>query len=149
MTSFRLKIDPKERYVSRFFGQVERAFQSAFVEAKKDRKLTQQKIAELLGVDRSVINRRLLRRENMTERTLAEMAWAMDYEIDFKLLNKSDGDTFNNHFNEKSDVAQSVIYSKNPEILGNVVNTATHDDNLIGSNQSGELTKPRLILVEA
>jgi cyanate lyase len=80
MTSFRLKIDPKERYVSRFFGQVERAFQSAFVEAKKDRKLTQQKIAELLGVDRSVINRRLLRRENMTERTLAEMAWAMDYE---------------------------------------------------------------------
>ena len=149
MTSFRLKIDPKERYVSRFFGQVERAFQSAFIEAKKDRKLTQQKIAELLGVDRSVINRRLLRRENMTERTLAEMAWAMDYEIDFKLLNKSDVDTFKNHFNEKSNVTQSVRYSKKPEILGNIVNTATHDDKLTGSNQSAELTKPRLIMVEA
>jgi transcriptional regulator with XRE-family HTH domain len=149
MTSFRLKIDPKERYVSRFFGQVERAFQSAFVEAKKDRKLTQQKIAELLGVDRSVINRRLLRRENMTERTLAEMAWAMGYEIDLKLLNKSDVDTFNNHFNEKSNVTQSVRYSKKPEFLGNIVNTATHDDNLIGSNQGAELTKPRLIMVEA
>jgi transcriptional regulator with XRE-family HTH domain len=149
MTSFRLKIDPKERYVSRFFGQVERAFQSAFVEAKKDRKLTQQKIAELLGVDRSVINRRLLRRENMTERTLAEMAWAMDHEIDFKLINKSSVGTFDNHFNEKSDVVHSVRYSERPKIVGDIVNTATHNDNSIGSNQSGELKNPRLMLVEA
>jgi transcriptional regulator with XRE-family HTH domain len=85
-TSFRLKIDPKERQVARFLGNVERAFQRAFTDAKKQRKLTQQQIAVALGVDRSAINRRLLGRENMTERTLAEMAFAMGYDIEFKLV---------------------------------------------------------------
>lgn len=85
-TSFRLKIDPKERQVARFFGAVERAFQKAFMDAKKERKLTQQQLAVALGINRSAINRRLLGRENMTERTLAEMAFAMGYDIEFKLV---------------------------------------------------------------
>ena len=67
-------------------GDVERAFQRAFVAAKKERKLTQQQIAVMLGVDRSAINRRLLGRENMTQRSLAEMAWAMGYDVEFKLV---------------------------------------------------------------
>jgi transcriptional regulator with XRE-family HTH domain len=87
-TSFRLKIDPKERQVARFFGDVERALQKAFIEAKKERKLTQQQLAVSLGIDRSAINRRLLGRENLTQRSLAEMAWAMGYEIEFKLVRR-------------------------------------------------------------
>ncbi|MEI6574061.1 MAG: helix-turn-helix transcriptional regulator [Alphaproteobacteria bacterium] len=87
-TSFRLKIDPKERQVARFFGDVERALQKAFIEAKKERKFTQQQLAVSLGIDRSAINRRLLGRENMTQRSLAEMAWAMGYEIEFKLVRR-------------------------------------------------------------
>lgn len=85
-TLFRLKIDPKERQVARFFGVIERAFQKAFVDAKKERKITQQQLAISLGVDRSVVSRRLQGFENMTQRTLAEMAWAMGYEIEFKLV---------------------------------------------------------------
>lgn len=84
--SFRMKIDPKERQVARFMGDVERAFQRAFIAAKKERKLTQQQIAMMLGVNRSAINRRLLGRENMTQRTLAEMAWAMGYDVEVKLV---------------------------------------------------------------
>ena len=86
MTSFRLKIDPKERFIARFAGHIERAFQRAFIDAKKANKLNQQQIATLLGVNRSVVSRRLQGCENMTQRTLAEMAWAMGYEIEFKLV---------------------------------------------------------------
>lgn len=85
-TFYQTRLDPKERQVARFLGNVERAFQRAFTDAKKQRKLTQQQIAVALGVDRSAINRRLLGRENMTERTLAEMAFAMGYDIEFKLV---------------------------------------------------------------
>lgn len=85
-TFYQTRLDPKERQVARFLGNVERAFQRAFTDAKKQRKLTQQQLAVTLGVDRSAINRRLLGRENMTERTLAEMAFAMGYDIEFKLV---------------------------------------------------------------
>ncbi len=88
MKFYQTRIDPKERQVARFLGDVERAFQRAFTEAKKERKLTQQQIAVALGVDRSAINRRLLGRENMTERSIAEMAWAMGYDIEFKLVRR-------------------------------------------------------------
>jgi transcriptional regulator with XRE-family HTH domain len=88
MKFYQTRIDPKERQVARFLGDVERAFQRAFTEAKKERKLTQQQLAVSLGIDRSAINRRLLGRENMTERSIAEMAWAMGYEIEFKLVRR-------------------------------------------------------------
>lgn len=87
---FRLKIDPKERQVARFYGVIERAFQKAFIDAKKERKITQQQLATALGVNRSIVSRRLQGCENMTQRTLAEMAWAMGYEIEFKLVPRQD-----------------------------------------------------------
>ena len=47
--------------------------------------LTQQQIAEAIGVNRSVINRQIMGKENLTLRSVAEIAWALGWEIVFHL----------------------------------------------------------------
>jgi transcriptional regulator with XRE-family HTH domain len=47
--------------------------------------LKQQELAEKLGVHRSVVNRRLQGKSNLTLRTIAEMAWAMEMEPKFQM----------------------------------------------------------------
>nr|WP_246700220.1 helix-turn-helix transcriptional regulator [Rhodopseudomonas sp. WA056] len=52
---------------------------------KKRDGLTQQALAKRLGVNRSVINRQLSGESNLTLRSLADLAWAMDMELSFEL----------------------------------------------------------------
>jgi transcriptional regulator with XRE-family HTH domain len=70
---------------SRFIGRVRSELQRALVAEKAAHKITQQQIATKLGVNRSVINRQLLGKENMTLRSVAELAWALGWEIRFEL----------------------------------------------------------------
>lgn len=86
MTSFRLEVDPKERATGRFFARVIDELQRAVAAEKRERKLTQQKIAEILGVNRSVVNRRISGKDNLTVKSLAETAWALGYEPRFELV---------------------------------------------------------------
>lgn len=86
--SYRLKISQKARETGlSVFGMVS-AFQKAFAR-KRSGGLTQQKVAEKLGINRAVVNRRLLGRDNMTMTTLAEMAWALDHELRMYLIPKT------------------------------------------------------------
>ncbi|WOH68022.1 helix-turn-helix domain-containing protein [Bradyrhizobium sp. BWA-3-5] len=57
----------------------------ALSERKKDGKLSQQEIAKKLEVHRSLVNRQLSGEANLTLRSLADLAWAMDMEISFEL----------------------------------------------------------------
>jgi transcriptional regulator with XRE-family HTH domain len=57
----------------------------ALSERKKDGKLSQQELAKKLEVHRSLINRQLSGEANLTLRSLADLAWAMDMEISFEL----------------------------------------------------------------
>jgi transcriptional regulator with XRE-family HTH domain len=85
MNSYVFDIGGKARTAARFIGEVRAQLQSALISEKKARKLTQQKIANLIGVNRSVINRQLMGFENLTLRRVAELAWALGYEIVFYL----------------------------------------------------------------
>jgi len=64
-------------------GTVRRELQKAVAAEKQARKLTQQQIAEMLDTNRSVINREILG-GNLTLRRLAELAWALGWEIVFE-----------------------------------------------------------------
>jgi Crp-like helix-turn-helix domain len=83
--SYQFDIGEKGRRVARFLGKVRRELQGALDHEKSVRKLTQQQIASMLGVNRSVINRQLLGGENLTLRRVAELAWALGWEIVFEL----------------------------------------------------------------
>lgn len=75
--SYQLKIDPKSRRAARFISQLQKKIHSVLVESGK----TQQQVAEILGVDRSVVNRRLKGNANLTARSIAEFAYAFDKKI--------------------------------------------------------------------
>ena len=85
MTSFVFDIDDKSMAVALAIGHVRTELQNAFLAEKKTSKITQQQIATKIGVNRSVINRQLMGMENLTYRSIAELAWAMGYEPDFSL----------------------------------------------------------------
>ncbi len=86
MSSYEFDIGARARKVARFIGLVRSELQRAFAEERlPPRKLTQQRIAEMLETNRSVINRQLIGEENLTLRRVAELAWALDCDIEFCL----------------------------------------------------------------
>lgn len=85
MTSFQFDIGSRARNAGRFIGRVRNELLKALSERKKDGKLSQQELAKKLEVHRSLINRQLSGEANLTLRSLADLAWAMDMEISFEL----------------------------------------------------------------
>lgn len=82
--SYQIKIDSKSRKAARFISLLQKKLQKAFVATGK----TQQEVATLLGVDRSVINRRLTGSANLTARSIAEFAYAFDKEIHIEFVDR-------------------------------------------------------------
>ncbi|WP_161607329.1 helix-turn-helix domain-containing protein [Methyloferula stellata] len=74
-----------DRAASRFIGNVRKALVSAAIDEKQNSGITQQGIAEKLGVNRSVINRLLRGDANLTLRSVAEIVWAIGWKIEFRL----------------------------------------------------------------
>ncbi len=85
MGLFTFDIGEKAETVALFVGKVRSELQRALVYEKGAQKLTQQQLAQMLGVNRSVINRQIMGYENLTIRRLAELAWALGWEIEFSL----------------------------------------------------------------
>jgi transcriptional regulator with XRE-family HTH domain len=85
MTSFQIGISPSRRAAGRFISRVRRALQRAVVEEGERSGLNQSKIAQAIGVHRSVISRELNGRQDITLGRIAELAWAMGREIEFNL----------------------------------------------------------------
>ncbi|WP_146005672.1 helix-turn-helix domain-containing protein [Roseovarius mucosus] len=82
--SYQIKIDPKSRKAARFISLLQKKVQKAFVATGK----TQQEVATILGVDRSVINRRLTGSANLTARSIAEFAYAFDKDIYIEFVDR-------------------------------------------------------------
>jgi len=74
--SFQITISPSRKAAARFVTTVRRAIQKAYVEEQKSG-LTQTAIARALGVHRSVINRELRGKKDLTLGRVAELSWAM------------------------------------------------------------------------
>ena len=87
--SYRLKIDAKSRKVARFISQLQSKIQKEFVSSG----MTQQEVAVALGVDRSVVNRRIKSSSNITARSIAEFAhvFGKDVEINFRDVDAPSG----------------------------------------------------------
>ena len=85
VTSFQFDIGSRARNAGRFIGRVRNELLRALSERKKEEKLSQQELAKKLEVHRSLINRQLSGESNLTLRSLADLAWAMDMEISFEL----------------------------------------------------------------
>jgi hypothetical protein len=85
MISYVFDIGEKQRRVSRFIGHVRAELQRALIAERFVRKVTQQQIANKLGINRSVINRQLMGTENLTLASVVEIAWALGWEPYFEL----------------------------------------------------------------
>lgn len=86
MPSFEYVIDERSRAGSRFLSRVRDELQRALLAEKAGRKLTQQSIADKLGVNRSVVNRQFMGLENLTARTIGELLWAIGWEAHFEAV---------------------------------------------------------------
>lgn len=75
------RVSPKALAGARLISDALREMHRAFGHERAERRLTQTQIAERLGVNKSAVNRWLNGRENLTLRSLAELAWAMDHEV--------------------------------------------------------------------
>lgn len=76
--SYQFAIEPRRRAAGRLISRVRRALAQAVSEERAEKGTTQQSLAQKLGVHRSVINRILTGEGNLTLRSLAEIAWALD-----------------------------------------------------------------------
>lgn len=81
MTSYRMPLSDKQRKIGRAVYRAQRNVARVLIEMKAETGITQQALAEKLGIDRSVVNRRLTGRANLTLRSLAELAWAFDRDL--------------------------------------------------------------------
>jgi len=86
MPSYRITVSPSKRAAGRFVYGVRRAIQKAFAEEQSKRGLTQTAIARALGIHRSVINRELRGKKDITLGRVAELAWAMGRKPHFDFL---------------------------------------------------------------
>jgi hypothetical protein len=77
MPSFQISITPSRRAAARFVTGVRRKVLHALEEENKKRGLKQTDIARAIGIHRSIINRELRGRRDLTLGRLAELAWAM------------------------------------------------------------------------
>ena len=81
--SYQLRIDKRSLKVAKFISRLQSAIQAALIETG----MTQQEVAEKLGVDRSVVNRRLKGKANLTARSIADFAYALDRDIKIDFVN--------------------------------------------------------------
>jgi transcriptional regulator with XRE-family HTH domain len=100
--SYQINIDPKSRKAARFISRIQKAIQKALYESGK----TQQEVAVILGVDRSVVNRRLKGSANLTARSMAEFAYAFNKDIHIEFVDKVQVDRVNCTFAE--DAVRSI-----------------------------------------
>jgi transcriptional regulator with XRE-family HTH domain len=110
MISFRFAPDLRKRIAGRFFARVRRELNKAFMEEAADRGLTQAELARKLGVDRSVVCRQLSGTANLTMRTLADYAWALDRDLDFSMPKRESA--ANNH--RTSEIRAPATFSVTP-----------------------------------
>lgn len=86
MTSFQIAISPSRRAAGRFISHVRRSLQRALVEEGEVGGINQSRVADAIGVHRSVISRELNGRQDITLGRVAELAWALGREVEFNLV---------------------------------------------------------------
>lgn len=86
MRSFKRQPDNRRSIYLQLAGSIEGQIRQAYAKCHEDFGVTQASIAEKLGVDRSVVHRRLSGRTNMTIETIADMVWALGHCINVDIF---------------------------------------------------------------
>ncbi|MDO8421742.1 MAG: helix-turn-helix transcriptional regulator [Parvibaculum sp.] len=127
MPSFEYEIGEKSRVGSRFVTHVRNEIQRALATERESAKITQQAIADKIGVNRSVVNRQLTGLENMTLKRVAELLWAIGWVPSFS-ASKQENLPQENEFVPCAEYIQPKI--KN---LGNPTATTKSADFILGN----------------
>lgn len=106
--SFLMRIDPRRQAAAVFISGVRDELMRALLIARRRDGATQSSIAEKLDVHRSVINRELSGQSNLTLRRVAELAWAVGFRPDFRLVDERDEDGCN--FVTTTSVGQNILF---------------------------------------
>jgi transcriptional regulator with XRE-family HTH domain len=85
MPSLRILITPSERAAGRFINAVRRAILKALAEEEAKRGLKQTDLARAIGVHRSVINRELRGKKDISTGRIGQLAWALGRKASFDL----------------------------------------------------------------
>jgi hypothetical protein len=89
MPSSDLKLDKRRRTYVRLIGEIQHALNEALRQESERRNLTVTGMAELLGVDKSFVSRKMSGSSNMTLETLADLAYALDRSIGLVLQSRA------------------------------------------------------------
>ena len=100
--SYQMRNSSRSRNAGRFVSRVQKELQGALGQSG----LRQQQIAEKLDADKSTIHRRFSGRANLTLRSIADLAWAMEHEIQFSLKPK--------HLNKGNEDESSINTTETP-----------------------------------
>lgn len=103
-------------------GQVTKGLVAAYEKENSKTGFTQAQLANKIGVDKSVVTRRLHGDANMTLRTLADMIWALDHEIEVKIFQPNIVRSINRPQEAKVSLNSEVLTSSS-----NSVTTASGD----------------------
>jgi hypothetical protein len=82
MTSFQIALKPQRRAAARFVAHVRDVLQRRIVDSGRP----QAQIAQAIDVHRSVLNRELRGRRDISLSRIAEIAWALGDEVRFDLV---------------------------------------------------------------
>ncbi len=126
--SYRLKLTPRQRKVGRFIGAVRNEIQKAYAEEKAAGHTTQAELARNLGVSRSVVNRRIRGLQNLTVRSIADLAWALNREIVFGFREPSARPGTNQVVTTTSDSLWRIRDSRPPTETSVNPHTAANED---------------------
>lgn len=113
--SFKLTINPKDKAAARFISQAHKTIVEYILGEKETSNLTQQQIAERLGVNRSVVNRILNGKSNLTLRSIGELAWALESVPSIK-LEKKPKHMPSNFFDDTPEHTVNHIWSRDPAL---------------------------------
>lgn len=84
--SFQISLTPTRRAAGRFVGEVRDKLLKGLEDRNRKTGLTQSDVAKTIGVHRSVINRELRGRKDITLGRVAELATSMGLAINFDLV---------------------------------------------------------------
>jgi len=86
LPSSRRKPDARRKLFLKLTNQIGGQLREIYARKHAAGEINQTKLAEKLGINRSVVNRRLLSRANMTEESIADMIWALDSDFDLHIF---------------------------------------------------------------
>lgn len=78
---FQKRPDQRRRVFLNLIGEIENGLRDAYGIRHEQKRINQIKLAEKLGINRSVVHHRLTGRRNLTVRSIADLVWGLDWGV--------------------------------------------------------------------